>query len=247
MTPKLSDQVSVEFVNDDNSTISRAVYQKGVVVSVPVYGVDFPKKEDTKDYTYEFRGWSPSVSATAVKNVVYTAVYIGKIKPEYTVTFLNDDGTEISKKVYKEGETVDVPVCGIDFPFKDDDDTRSYSFLNWTPSVREHADRAMTYTAVYKTGLKKVYTITFLDRNGEVISERTYNGGEEIYVPSAPSDYTEDGYTYTFKGWSPSLSATAEKTVIYRPQYTKTALRTYTVSFVSNGKTISSRVYNSGE
>ena len=53
-----------------------------------------PSKAATAEYTYTFGGWSPAL-APVTQNVTYVATYI-ETPVLYTITFVDEDGTEIS-------------------------------------------------------------------------------------------------------------------------------------------------------
>ena len=73
-----------------------------------------------------------------------------------------------------------------------------------------------------------MYTITFVNDDGSVISSAQYEAGtaaSAIAVPGAPSKASDGSYTYTFAGWSPSVgNVTGDAT--YRATYTATAIPT---------------------
>lgn len=45
------------------------------------------------------------------------------------------------------------------------------------------------------------YTVIFADRDGTVISEKTYHYGDTAEIPDDPAQKEDDTYVYTFKGW----------------------------------------------
>lgn len=61
------------------------------------------------------------------------------------------------------------------------------------------------YTAVYDQ-TEVLYTIRFLDKDGNVISEERYAYGAEIVAPAAPQ---VEGYT--FDGWGEITAVTGDK------------------------------------
>ena len=102
-----------------------------------------PAKAADETYTYTFAGWDKEV--TSVKgNADYTAVYESSYI-DYTVRFLNEDGSVISEETYHYGEDVVVPAN----PAKAADETYTYTFAGWdkeVTSVKENVDYTATYT-----------------------------------------------------------------------------------------------------
>ena len=80
--------------------------------SVPVYeGWETPSKYDTEEFTYTWDsedGWEPELSA--VTGPMEYQVKFKETRRQYEVVFVNDDGTELSRKMYDYGATItDVP------------------------------------------------------------------------------------------------------------------------------------------
>ena len=49
-----------------------------------------------------------------------------------------------------------------------------------------------------------LYTITFISR-GQIVSQKQYKYGETVEVPEVDPYFEEDGYCYTFIGWSSTI------------------------------------------
>ena len=62
------------------------------------------------------------------------------------------------------------------------------------------------------TFVPHTYRVTFVSR-GETVSEMQYVLGDTVTVPQIETDFVEDGYRYTFIGWStPIDTVTADAT-----------------------------------
>ena len=61
--------------------------------TIPQYGWSEPSKPADQQYTYTFGWWNPTPSAIT-EDSVYTATYDSTLR-QYTITFKNDDGTEL--------------------------------------------------------------------------------------------------------------------------------------------------------
>ena len=190
---------TITFVDDKGNVISEETYEEGAEVVVP----DAPAKEADETYTYQFAGWDKEVTA-AVKNATYAATYTATYI-EYTVTFLNADGSEISVQTYHYGDEVVAPT---DFG-KEADETYTYEFAGWDTELTAVAGDA-TYTATYEAVYIE-YTTTFLDEDGTLLQEVTYHYGENYEVATPNKDATEY-FDYAFAEWAKQEQTEAYKT-----------------------------------
>ena len=225
---------TVRFLNEDGSVITEATYHYGDDVAVPAD----PVKAADETYNYTFAGWDKEV--TSVKgNVDYKAVYEPSYI-DYTVRFLNEDGSVITEATYHYGDDVAVPAD----PVKAADETYNYTFAGWdkeVTSVKGNVD----YTAVYTDEYNK-YIVRFLDEDGTVILKETYHYGEDVVVPANPAKAADETYTYTFAGWDKevtSVKGNADYKAVYESSYIE-----YTVRFLNeDGSVISEATYHYGE
>ena len=103
-----------------------------------------PTKAATAQYTYTFAGWGTIADVTG--DATYTASYTPTVN-KYTVTFEDEDGTEISSADYDYGTLANAIVVPAD-PTKADDAQYTYEFAAWTPALADVTADA-TYTATY--------------------------------------------------------------------------------------------------
>ena len=150
-------------------------------------------------------------------------------RAEYTVTYVDDDGTEISKQTVSEGDNAVVPKS----PKKD-----GYLFVGWSANGSNVSEN-LTIVAVYAP---VQYVVAFVDSKNNTMSCETYNYGDEIIIPEAPS---YEGCV--FKGWDKILEGSTHVTgnmvinAVYETQKFK-------VSFVDeNGKNVSVQEVAYGE
>ena len=131
---------TVKFVDYDDSIISERIYNANEKIVIP----SNPVRESDETYNYTFAGWDKEISTEAVSDVVYKAVYEPSYI-DYTVRFLNEDGSVITEATYHYGEDVAVPAD----PVKAADETYTYTFAGWdkeVTSVKENVDYTATYT-----------------------------------------------------------------------------------------------------
>ncbi len=132
-------------------------------------------------------------------------------------------------------------------PAKEGDAAHTYRFEGWDangdgkvdlgPGASLTVSADMTLRAVY-VAEPLSYRITFLDRDGGVISQKQYPYGASVMVPTEVSDIIEGNYRYIFDGWNVAVAGTVTASAEYRANYRKELLK-YTVTFVdSEGKPI---------
>ena len=111
--------------------------------TMPTYTGETPTRARTAQYTYIFAGWSPELTEVA-GDATYTAVYESVLN-QYTVLFLNEDGTELDRQTVDYGST---PTYQGETPTKESDEQYRYTFAGWTPRIVAVTKDA-TYTATY--------------------------------------------------------------------------------------------------
>ena len=134
-------EYTIRFVSDDGTELQTSVLPYG---ETPVYSGQTPTKAATAQYTYSFAGWSPELTAVT-GNATYVAVFAGTVN-EYTVRFVNDDGTELQAGLVPYGET---PVYSGETPTKAPTAQHTYIFTGWSPEIAA-VTGDVTYTAVYR-------------------------------------------------------------------------------------------------
>ena len=209
----------------------------------PSYDSATPTKAATAQYTYTFAGWTPTVS-TVTGDATYTATYTETLN-DYTVTWNDEDGTQLEQDVDVPYGTT--PSFDSATPTKAATAQYTYTFAGWTPVVDTVTGDA-TYTATYTETLND-YTVTWNNYNG-VQLEQDLNvpyGDTPTYDGATPAQPATAQYTYTFAGWTPTVSAVTGD-VIYTAQFTQTT-NSYPITFVNfNGVTlkVESVLYGNG-
>ena len=134
-------EYTITFLDENGNIISSGTYHYGDNVAIPV-----PTKESDNTYNYTFSGWDTSVSETCDGDATYTATFSSSYI-EYTVTFIDYDGTVISVQTYHYGDTISVPSN----PTRPSDNIYSYTFSGWDKDISLICTENITYTAQYSS------------------------------------------------------------------------------------------------
>ena len=189
----------------------------------PEYTGAEPTKQGDAQYSYTFNGWDSELVAVTGA-ATYSATFDKALK-QYTITWLYDDGSEISHSDVEYG-TTPTPAD----PSKPATAQYSFIFKGWNKQIVP-VSGAATYIAVYDTVINQ-YTITFLFEDGVTELERVEvpygDTPNPTYVPSLPGD---EHYTYVFAGWDPEL-APVTGNATYTAIFTKVP-RQYTIIFMN--------------
>ena len=193
----VKNQYEVIFQNEDGTELQRSNVTYG---ETPVYTGETPVKESTAEFTYTFVGWSPAI--TMVEGAqVYTATY-SSVKNQYEVIFQNEDGTELQRSNVTYGET---PKYNGETPVKESTAEFTYIFAGWSPSITA-VEGAQTYTATYSS-VKNQYEVIFQNEDGTELQRSNVTYGETpVYAGATPTKPATAEFTYTFAGWSPTIS-----------------------------------------
>ena len=180
----------------------------------------------------EFVGWSdgtetyaPDELPAAAGNVTYTAVF-EELQTIYKITWQDEEGNVLETSEVSPGERPNYP--GEEQPIKE-----GFRFVGWSDGAETYAEdlpmvtKDVTYTAVYE----QLYTITWLDEDGETVLGTTEAAAGE--VPAFGDEPTKEAtaqYTYTFAGWDPEpVEAAGEAS--YTATFEAT-LREYTITWL---------------
>ncbi|MBR5232214.1 MAG: hypothetical protein IKW00_08220, partial [Clostridia bacterium] len=169
----------------------------------PSYNGETPTKPADAQYTYTFTGWSPAVTPVTGE-AEYTAQFTNGTNT-YPITWKNYNGDVL--KVDPAVPYGDTPAYNGETPVKPADAQYTYTFTGWSPAispVTKEADYIAQFTATLNT-----YVITWKNYDGTVLEkdEAVGYGIIPIYNGATPTRPADDKYTYTFKGWSPAVTA----------------------------------------
>ncbi len=220
-------QYQITFINDDQTIISTLLldYQADLAnIAYPQH----PVKEG-----YEFITWDKTLPQTMpAEHITLQAVY--EIET-FNLIFIDDQGVLISTLTYPFNSDLSNVVIP-EAPSKE-----GHVFSSWNkeiPSTMPATD--VTIQALYSINQ---YNIHFLDFDGSVISNETYDYGTELTVDDYPTEPIRVGYTFT--GWSEALPITMPASnLVLKANYT---INTYVISFITEENlVIDSQSFNYG-
>ena len=195
----------------EGATVASGAVEYG---TVPTYTGETPTKESTAEYSYEFSGWSPAVSAVTGE-ATYTAQF-NATKRSYMVSWVVEGATVASGAV----EYGTVPTYTGATPTKESTAEYSYEFTGWTPAI-EAVEAETTYTATF-TPVKRSYTITWANIDGAgAVATSTVEYGQTPTYGGTPTKADDAENTYAFNGWTPSVVAVTDNAT-YTATFTAT-------------------------
>ncbi len=158
---------TVVFKDVDGTVISSETYYFSEDIVAPA----LPTKDPDEIYIYHAK-WDNDYTGVCTGDMVYSPVFDTEYV-EYTVIFVDEDGTELSKGTYHWGDAVTPPAA----PTKatDANYANTYTFAGWDNSVVDCVGNA-TYTATYTAVPLKQLVVTSLPEKVR------YRSGESLDV-----------------------------------------------------------------
>ncbi len=186
-------EYTIKFVDEDGTVLQSSKVAYG---ELPSYTEETPTKAATAQYTYTFAGWTPAI-AKVTDDAIYTATYKETVN-EYTIKFVNEDGTVLQSSKVAYGE---LPSYTGETPTKASTAQYTYTFAGWTPEIAKVTGDA-TYTATYTRTVNE-YTVTFVNYDGTVLqSGKVAYGTVPEYTGATPVKAETDKSTFVFAGWN---------------------------------------------
>ena len=193
-----ANKYTITFLDDDLTELYTTTVYEG---QTPVYNGPEVTKEADARYSYVFTGWDNEL-VPATQSATYMATY-ELIANKYTITFLDDDGSVIQSEELEYGYNVSKP----DDPQKEDTDEFNYEFIGWYTKATE-GELATNYTVLgnqtyyarYSVA-KQMYSITFLNDDGNTITVLPLEYGANITAPQTPTKASTQEYSYQFDSW----------------------------------------------
>ena len=216
----VKNQYEIIFQNEDGTMLQRSNVSYG---ETPIYNGATPTKPATAEFTYTFAGWTPAITPVTGAQT-YTATFIA-VKKQYEIIFQNEDAAVLQRSNFAYGVT---PVYSGATPTKPATAEFIYTFAGWTPAISP-VTGSQTYTATFNA-VKNQYEIIFQNEDGTVLQRSNFAYGvTPVYSGDTPTKAATAEFTYTFAGWTPTISAvTGSQTYTatfnaVKKQYTLTA------------------------
>lgn len=246
-----TNKYTVTFYDDDGSTVLN-------VVAVD-YGqkAEFshsnPTKPSTAQYSYTFNKWvtekggNIEANLTSVtSNVSVYASYTSSMRTySVQITTNNSNYGTVSKtvlndipygtEIVSDGNNVLIGDTTVTATATAATAQYTYNFADWTANNSITGDTVITANFVRSTNK---YTVTW--KNGEEVLEKDDNveyGATPVYNGEIPTKPSDAQYTYTFNGWTPSVSAVTGN-ITYSAVFTSKVNKYTVLYYDENGSTL---------
>ncbi len=217
-----TDDIIKDICTADFSEVKDVVYSNNI--SLPKVTVTYKGTtlKENIDYTIYSNNYNKvgraSITITGIgeysgEKVIYYNVTQPKTEDTtYTVKYVDYDGTIISTQNVKPNTSAEAP----SYPKR-----AGYIFIGWSHNGK-NITADTTINAKYKKSEAKLYTVTFVDRENNVISSQKLAFGESAKAPQAPA---LNGYE--FVEWQGNYSAVSNNSLV-KAKYKATAFESGT-------------------
>lgn len=185
-------EYTIKFIDYDKELLSEVKVKEG---TLPVYDKEEPFRDPTREHSYTFSGWTPTIVA-ATADATYTATYTEEVR-KYTIKFVDDDERELQKESLPYGAMPEFKAAS---PSKAATAQYTYSFAGWDKPIATVTGNA-TYKATYNSVVNQ-YQVIFDTKGGSNIDPQSVPYGGHVSKPDDPTkEATGDTY-YVFEGWN---------------------------------------------
>ena len=204
---------TITFQNDDGTILQQ---DKLVYGETPVYQGTIPTKLKSDQFTYGFHEWVPSITPVKAE-ATYTASYSETLN-QYTVRFLNEDGSELQSSLWNYGTT---PFYSGSTPVKTPAPGYIETFKEFVPALAP-VSGATTYQATYTvTPDTSFFEFTYDDTTLSYTVSKSLKATTGAAIPEAYDDGTHGTHPVTAIG-TLHFSNPSELVTIVLPSTIKT-------------------------
>ena len=207
-------------------TVTFVDFDGNVLKSEVVYvGKDATAPADPSRENYDFAGWNKAFT-NVQGDLTVQALYNEHAK--FTVTFLGKDGQVLKSEVVYIGKDATAPSAPA---------VENFDFAGWDKAFA-NIQGDLTVQALYSEHAK--FTVTFVDKDGQVLKSEVVYVGKNATAPEAPAVENHD-----FAGWDKAFT-NIQGDITVTATYTEHAK--YTVTFVGkDGQVLKSEVVYAGK
>ena len=201
--------VKVEFIDFDNKPIKTKYTAKGGTIEPPIE----PTRID-----YNFTGWDKALT-TINKNRVVKAQYIALGSTEYTVNFIDWDGTVLKTEKIRENNRANSPTGLM---------REGHEFSGWSTDfsiVKED----LTIKALYEINQ---FRITFFGHNDALLQTLLISYGTDVSAPTLPSVPNHRFVAWVLPTGSLANFDNIRSDEVFFAKYALEGTATYEVSFL---------------
>src|SRR5574344_497623 len=210
-------EYTITFVNYDDTVLFTTSVKHG---SDAVYLGETPTKPKTIEFTYTFKGWDKPLEAI-VSDTKFVAQYTETIST-YNCVFYNGDNSILKSYVVEYNQ--DVTYDGVT-PTKTLEG-HTYTFKGWDKAltaIKENTNFYPVFDDVLKT-----YTVNFYTDDTKTTLLYTAldvpYGTSATYASDTPTKASTEYFSYTFSGWSASITSITKNTDVYA-KFTSTRIK----------------------
>ncbi len=220
----LADGTTYLDLQEKNSVTTSTMESGFAITAGENKSVEIAKYLPSEDKTYVLKHNGKYFRMYSGNVYILPQLYRKQIK-NYTVTWLDWDGSELGKETYPSGEK---PAYKGTEPAREATTQYTYTFSGWSPEIKEVTED-VTYTAVFKETTNS-YTVTWKNWDGtELAKEACLYGSTPEYKGIAPARSATAQFSYIFEGWSPEIKEVTGEAV-YTAVFKETT-NSYTVTW----------------
>jgi uncharacterized repeat protein (TIGR02543 family) len=172
---------TVNFLDFNDSILKTEEVEYGERAIAP----ENPSRLTDVQFTYSFAGWDKPFDRVT-SDLSIKAAYT-QVERNFTVTFLNYDGSVYATEEVLYGQTSAAPSS----PVRNDDPAYTYTFIGWDQDLSNVTEN-MVVNPIFES-TQNLYTVSFVDYDDEVLSVQEIPYGRAALAPENP---TREGFVF---------------------------------------------------